>query len=234
MSANPSDTLDRAGVVPLQDDYCVVHAHEPSKAKGLYRGSAVCDVHEAHKRKSRPRARMDPEVGTLGVPHELRRGTPLLGAQGHGIREALRVGSQVASPPRPHGLPRWGGVLGDHIEEFREVSDQDVHRQAINSGKVRLHVHSADDALKGHSPHTSYKARSPRPRSYMVVATESHWLHLGDVGGDGDAPEVRLRDTMARVLEEQGDPTTPTAPGILVRLRELMVPGDIHANVRLR
>ena len=40
-------SLNRAGVAPFQEDYCVVHPHEPWEAKGLYRRGSVRDVHEA-------------------------------------------------------------------------------------------------------------------------------------------------------------------------------------------
>ena len=55
---------------------------------------------------------------------------------------------------------------------------------------------------------TSYEARAPRgPLIYGCrQCVESRGLQLGDVGGDGDAPEVRLLDRLVGVLEEQGDP----------------------------
>ena len=40
------DTLNSAGVAPFQEDYRVVHPHEPREAKRLYRRSSVRDVHE--------------------------------------------------------------------------------------------------------------------------------------------------------------------------------------------
>ena len=43
----PSAPGDQAHVAPFQEDYRVVHPHEPQEAKRLYRKSSVCYVHEA-------------------------------------------------------------------------------------------------------------------------------------------------------------------------------------------
>ena len=70
-------------------------------------------------------------------------------------------------------------------------------------------------------------------------------LQLGGMWGCGYPPEVRLLDWLVRVIQEQGNPSSPAhraahrgvahdgAKGYLVRLRHVPVPGDIDADVRL-
>ena len=41
------ETLNRACVTPFQEDYRVVHPHEPREAKRMYLRSSVCGIHEA-------------------------------------------------------------------------------------------------------------------------------------------------------------------------------------------
>ena len=56
----------------------------------------------------------------------------------------------MASLSRAHtGSHNAVDVLGNHVEEFREVSYHDVHYQALKLGKVQLHVHRADHLLEG-------------------------------------------------------------------------------------
>ena len=72
------------------------------------------------------------------------------------------------------------GVVGDQVEEFREVCDQDVHRSALKSDEVQLHVHRAHHFLEGHSSHTPYEARGPKGALVdgRRQGVESRWLQL--------------------------------------------------------
>ena len=64
--------------------------------------------------------------------------------------------------PHAHPGPHYRvDVLGDHVEEFREICDQDVHYSVLKSGQVQLHVHRADHLLQGHSPHAPHEAGPP-------------------------------------------------------------------------
>ena len=116
----------------------------------------------------------------------------------------------MASLSQAHTGPYNGvDVLGDHVEEFREVCYQDVHYPVLKLGEVQLHVHHADHLLERHSSHASYEARAPQgPLVYSCHwGVEVRGLLLRDVGGDGYALEVRLLDAL---VWEQGDPSTPT------------------------
>ena len=146
--------------------------------------------------------------------------------------------------PSPMASPDY---LTDEDIRMLHTSKWEVHHNSNRTeGEVQLHVHRADHFVEGHSPHTSYEARAPwGPLVYGCrQGVESRGLQLGDVGGDGDAPEFRLPDGLVGVLEEQGDPTTPAhraaylgaahdrAQGFLVRLRQVTVPRDVDADVR--
>ena len=87
-------------------------------------------------------------------------------------------------------------ALGDHVEEFRELSYQDFQYPVLNLGEVQLHVHRAHHLLEGHSSHASYKARAPQgPLIYSCrQGVEGRGQQLLDVGGDGYALEIRLLD----------------------------------------
>ena len=97
---------------------------------------------------------------------------------------------------------------------------------------------------------TSWREIPRRPPQGPLIDGRRHGvegcgLQLGDVGGYGYPPEVRLLDRLVRVLQEQGNPSSPAhraahrgaahdvAKGYLVRLRQVPVPGDIDVDVRL-
>ena len=77
----------------------------------------------------------------------------------------------------------------------------------------------------------------PRARSY---------IQFGDVGGDGDTPEVRLLDRLVRVLEEQRDPAAlahymahrgaahDITEGVPIGLCWVAVPGDCNTDIGFR
>ena len=134
------------------------------------------------------------------------------------------------------GTPVWG-----------EIRDQDVHHSVLKFGLVQLHVHCAYHLLEGYPPHAPYEARPPQGPLIdgHCNGVESGGVQLRYVGGDGYPPEVCLLDRLVRMFEEQGYPPSPAhraayrgathhgAEGPLVRLRQVLVPSDINANVRL-
>ena len=69
----------------------------------------------------------------------------------------------MANLSRAYTGPQDGvDVLGDHVEEFHEVCDEDVYHSVLMLGEVQLHVHRVDHLLEGHASHASYKARAPQ------------------------------------------------------------------------
>ena len=92
--------------------------------------------------------------------------------------------------------------MGDHLEELGEIRDQDVHYPVLKRGQVRLHVHRADHLLEGSSPHAPYEAGAPQGPLIDGCrhSVEGRGLELGDVGGDGYPPEIRLLDWLVRVF----------------------------------
>ena len=145
------------GIAPLQEDDRVVHPHESREAEGLHRRGPVCDVHVSQERERRRRPRMDPLDGTLGRTQELRQGVGLPGALGQGVGKTLGMGGEVVGLSQAHpGSHYRVNVLRDHVEEFREIRDQDVHYPVLKPGQVQLHVHRADDLLEGYPPHAPH------------------------------------------------------------------------------
>ena len=62
------DPMYGAGVAPFQEDYRVVHPHEPRETERLHRKSAVRDVHEAQQRESPVTPAWTPWIVPWGVP----------------------------------------------------------------------------------------------------------------------------------------------------------------------
>ena len=126
------DTLVGAGIATFQEDYRVVYPYEPREAKGLHRVRAVCDSMNRRKGRATVALAWTPCIVPWGGTQELRQSIRLLGAQGQGTREALRVGGPVASISQTHmGSHDGVDVVGDDVKKFCEVSDQDVQHPAL-------------------------------------------------------------------------------------------------------